>query len=251
MLQKLQKVHCDPDVALRLAFFVASRKPVSKSELSGDNERHQRVKRKLSQARNHLLTAARAFIDLGLPEIAKGKKRPKQHRLTQSHSHVQKAEVELQRAMLEMPLIFIQQEDINALKTKADLTTLGKLGALKYLQKLASMCDYEMETLLWPRVLELPPHYELVMLVSYIKNCSGKAHYSLVADLLAEADGACDLVRSVIGNPTEPLTENAIDKRIGQVKEFYSFGPEQIEHHMARWANSGDMRRDLLTLYPD
>jgi hypothetical protein len=59
LLRDLGELHVDPEIAIRLAFLVAAHKPSTQSELAKDTRRQQRIKRKLKQAGQRLLDAAR------------------------------------------------------------------------------------------------------------------------------------------------------------------------------------------------
>jgi hypothetical protein len=65
VLAGLEEAHCDLDVLVRLAFLVASEKPTASSELTGENERQQRIKRKVTQARNVSLAKTLSDIETG------------------------------------------------------------------------------------------------------------------------------------------------------------------------------------------
>jgi hypothetical protein len=190
VLGQLTKIHCDPDVALRLAFLEAHHKPASQSELAKENARQQRIKRELNQSRKRLLEAA----------------------------------LLLEQAAADVPLIFIQPENIGSLRTLADL------------------CGHQVETLLWPHALELPPGHELFTLVAYVKSCSGNPNYLLVTDLLSvvyEAHGR------------RAPTQDAITKQVQRFRKPDSILPELIEEDTSRKAKSGELKEDLLTCYPD
>lgn len=58
VLDKLSSLDGDPEIAVRLAFLVASHKPLTQSELAKDTKRQQRLKRKLRQAGQRLLDSA-------------------------------------------------------------------------------------------------------------------------------------------------------------------------------------------------
>jgi hypothetical protein len=85
VLAWLQKMQCDPDVALRLAFLEVSHKPAAQSELAKDTRRQQRIRRKLHQAGNRLWDGAQI----------------------------------LDGAMRDAPLIFLKPETIDALREVA------------------------------------------------------------------------------------------------------------------------------------
>jgi hypothetical protein len=80
VLDKLSSLGGDPEIAVRLAFLVASHKPLTQSELAKDTRRQQRLRRKLRQAGQRLLDSARL----------------------------------LEEAANDFPLIFIGPEQINA-----------------------------------------------------------------------------------------------------------------------------------------
>jgi hypothetical protein len=58
VVDELAGIHCDPEVALRLAFLEVSHRPRAQSVLAKDTPRQQRIKRKLRQARKKVLDAA-------------------------------------------------------------------------------------------------------------------------------------------------------------------------------------------------
>jgi hypothetical protein len=64
LLDKLSGSGCDPEIAVRLAFLVASHKPATQSELTKDTRRQQRIKRKLKQAGQKLLDSARLLEEV-------------------------------------------------------------------------------------------------------------------------------------------------------------------------------------------
>lgn len=241
VLRRLKEVHCDPDVALRLAFLVASQKAAKKSELAGDNERQQRIKRKLSQARNHLLKAAFGLMEAALPEIAKGNKKQAQRKLAHSKNHILKAALELNRALSDIPLIFIKSEGVDSLKAIANVTDPQDVDLWMRLQSLAAMCDHEIETLLWARTIEPPPGHELFTLLSYVKACCGKPNFKLVNDLLTVAHEAYE---------TDQPASDPHDK-VKQFRKLDSVQPDLIEEYTALRAKSGELKRELLTYYPD
>lgn len=190
MLGRLTENNCDPEVALRLAFLEASHKPATQSELAKDNERQQRIRRKLDQSRRRLLKTA----------------------------------LELEQAAADLELIFIKPEDIGSLRA------------------LAEMCSHAIETLLWSHALELPPGHELFTLAAYVNACSGKPNRSLVTDLLA-------VVYCAYGR--KPPTQDAIEKQVQRFRKPGSIIPELIEDTTSQWEKSGELRKDLLTYYPD
>jgi hypothetical protein len=115
------------------------------------------------------------------------------------------------------------------------------------LQDLAGMCNHEIETLLWPHAVELPPGHELFTLVSYVKACSGNPDFPLVTDLL----GA---VYKAYGR--RPPSRDAIEKqveRFGKLKadkQLKSVLPEVIEERTQQMAQPGELKQGLLTRYP-
>jgi hypothetical protein len=249
-LRSLKEAHCDPDVALRLAFLVASEKPATKSELARQNERQQRIKRKLSQARNYLLKAAFGLMNAALPELANGDKKMAR-KLAQCRNYLRKAAGELEQALSDVPLIFIKPKDVEALKASVVLTNPQDAALWIRLQDLARMCDHEIETLIWPRAVGLHPGHELFTLVSYFTACSGAPNFSLVTDLLAVANEAYDLARPATDGTTEPLTQDAIEKKVQRFRKLDSIQPGLIEESIAQRAKSGELRRELLACYPD
>ncbi len=254
VLRSLQRAECDPDVALRLAFLVASEKPPGRSELAGDNKRHQRIKRKLGQARDHLSKAACGLMEAALPEIAILNKKLARRRLTQSQSHILNAGVELKFVLSEIHPIFIKSEDVDSLKGLADVTNPQNGALWMRLQNLAAMCDNEIETLLWPPTIELPSQHELFTMVSYFKACSGDSLPKLITDLLVVAHEVYELVQPGL---TQPLTQDATENRIKRFRKLKvepeqdSTLPKWIEESTAQRAESGQLRSELLAYYPD
>jgi hypothetical protein len=242
VLRLLTEAHCDPEVTLRLAFLVASERPATKSELVGQNARQQRIKRKLSQARNYLVKAAFGLMETALPEIAKCNKKQVQHKLNQSHGYILKAAAELEQALSETSLIFIKPEDVDSVKAVANVANPQDGALWTRLQDLASMCDHEIQTLLWPRTVELAPGHELFTLVTYVKACSGEPHFPLVNDLL-------NLVYEA--NDGSPPTREAIEKQVERFSQLNSIQPKVIEDTTLERANSGELRQELLACYPD
>jgi hypothetical protein len=153
LLRSLKESHCDPDVALRLAFLTASKKPVTKSELVGQNARQQKIKRKLNQARDYLRKAVFGGKEASLPELANDNKTVR--KLGECRNQIQKAARELEQAMSNIPLIFIKPKDVELLKASVEPTNPLDVALWIRLQDLATMCDHEIETLLWPRAVEL------------------------------------------------------------------------------------------------
>lgn len=250
VVARLKEVHCDPDVAMRLAFLVASEKPATKSELVGQNARQQHIKRKLSQARNYLRKAAFGLMNAALPELATEHEKIAS-KLAQSRSYLRKAAGELELALSDVPLIFIKPTDVESLKALIEMTNPQDVAVWKRLQDLAGSCDHEIVTLLWPRAIELHPGHELFTLESYFSACSGDPHFSLVTDLLAVANEAYDLGRSSTDGTTEPLTQDAIEKKVQRFRKVDSIQPGLIEESTAQRAKSGELRRELLACYPD
>jgi hypothetical protein len=87
LLDDLTAKRCDPEIAVRLAFLVASHKPLAQSELSKDTKRQQSLRRRLKQAGQRLLDSARL----------------------------------LEEARADFPLRFIQPEHTNTLREIAQL----------------------------------------------------------------------------------------------------------------------------------
>jgi hypothetical protein len=257
VLHRLKEVHCDPDVALRLAFLVVSRKPATKSELAGDNERQQRIERKLKQARARLSKAEACGQEQeALSKIASDDmgQRRSTRKVAQAQNHIEKATLELELAFSEVSLIFIKHEDIDSLRTLSDTVRPKNVDSLK---RLIYMCSLEIEILLWTHAVELAPGHELFTLVSYVTACSGDPHFVLVTDLLAVAHQAYDLKRPATDGPTEPPTQDAIEKQVQRFRRLKlesgddSIQPELIEESTAHRAKSGELRRELLSCYPD
>jgi len=256
VLRRLQEVNCDPDVALRLAFLVASEKPATKSELAGDSERQQRIKRKLKQAGARLSKAEASGQEReALSKVAsddRGQQRSTR-KVAQAQNHIENAALELERALSEISLIFIKREDIHSLKMLSDTVKPENIASLK---RLIYMCSCEIETLLWPRAVELPPGHELFTLVSYVSTYCVEP-FPLMIDLLAVAYEAYDLVRSATDGTTEPLSRDAIEKRVQRFRKLKlqpgkdSILPGLIAESTAQRAKSGELRRELLTCYPN
>lgn len=256
VLRSLEEVRCDPDVALRLAFLVASRKPATKSELAGDNERQQRIKRKLSQAQDHLSRAEAHWQEQAAQlKIAGDAKRRQRsaRKAAQVQNQIQKAVLELERALSEILLIFIEREDIDSLRTLGDTVRPENVDLLK---NLIYMCSLEIEILLWPHAVELPAGHELFTLVSYVTACSGDPHFALVTELLAVAYQAYDPMRPATDGITERPTQEAIEKQVQRFRKLKlesgedSILPDEIAESTAQRVRSGELRRELLTWYP-
>jgi hypothetical protein len=249
VLRRLKEAQCDPDVALRLAFLVASEKPASRSKLAAQNARQQSIKRKLSQARNHLQKAAFGLMDAALPELAKAKKTAS--RQAQCRNYVRKAAGKLEVVLSDLPLIFIKAQDVVYLRASAETAKPQDAALWMRLQGLASMCDHEIEALLWPHTVGPAAGHDLFTLVSYVTACSGAPNFSLVVDLLIVARDACDLARPAADGTTESLTQDAIEKRVQRFSNLDSIQPELIEESTAHRAKSGELKRELLSCYPD
>jgi hypothetical protein len=257
LLRRFKEVHCDPDVTLRLAFLVASQKPATKSDLVGDNERQQRIKRKLKQARDRLSKAeACGQGQEAVSKIASDDKgQQRSTRLAaRAQNHIEKAALELERALSDISLIFIKREDIDSLRALSDTIRPENVDVLK---RLIYMCSSESEILLWPRAVELAPGHELFTLVSYVTACSGDPHFALVTDLLAVAREAYDLMAPATDGLTEPPTQDAIEKQVQRFRKLKlesgedSIQPELIEESTSQGAKSGELRGELLSCYPD
>jgi len=110
------------------------------------------------------------------------------------------------------------------------------------LQRLVFMCNHEIHTLLWSPAIELSPGHELFTLVSYVKACSGEPNFPLVTDLLA-------VVYQVYRR--RPPTRDAIEKQVQRFGKLRSPQPEFIEESTQQRAKSGELRQELLTVYPD
>jgi hypothetical protein len=251
VLGKLTEINCDPDVALRLAFLEGSQKPATKSELAGDNKLQQRIKRKLNQSRNHLLKAAALGSEQVTQSQVANDNKQQQHikrMSSQSRNHVLKAAVGLEQARSDTSLIFIIPKDVESLRALTDMT---KPESVDSLRSLAQMCYHEIEALLWPHAVELRPGHELFTLVSYVIACSGEPHFPLVADLLAVAHQAYDLMRPPTNELIDPPTQDAIEKQVQRFRKLDSIQPGLIEESTAQRAKSGELRHELLTCYPD
>ena len=66
--------------------------------------------------------------------------------------------------------------------------------------------------------------------------------HSLVTDLLA-------VVYCAYGR--KPPTQDAIEKQVQRFRKPGSIIPELIEDTTSQWEKSGELRKDLLTYYPD
>jgi hypothetical protein len=252
VLATLEEAHCNPDVVVRLAFLEASQKPITKSELAGENKRQQGIKRKLNQSREHLLKAAALGEELAAQsEIAGRDQRRVKRKVAQTRNHMLKAARELERALSGVSLIFIKRNDVDSLTALADTATPMNFGSL---ERLIHMCSCEIQTLLWPRAVELPPGHELFTLVSYVAACSGEPHFELVTYLLDAAYQAYDPMRSPTADPVDPPTQEAIEKQVQRFRKLkvrYTVLIDLIEESTAQRAKSGELRRELLTCYPD
>jgi hypothetical protein len=237
VLRRLKEVHCDPDVALRLAFLVASQKPATKSELAGDNKRRQRIKRKLEQAWGRLSKAEACGREQeALSKVAndyKGRQRIRD-KVGQAQNHIEQAALELERALSEISLIFIKREDIHSLRTLSDTVKPENVASLK---RLIYMCSCEIETLLWPRAVELAPGHELFTLVSYFTACSGEPHFSLVTDLLAVAhEESADALDKEVGLKSQ--SHDAIDLCPDGAENSIITFSSAMDPETARYANA-------------
>lgn len=254
VLAGLEKAHCDPDVALRLAFFEASQKPATKSELAGDNKWHQHIKRKLSQSREHLLKAAALLQEQVAQSEIPRSDRNQRHvatKVDQTRNHILTGARELERALSGISLIFIKCRDVDSLKALAETVKPKNLVSL---ERLIHMCDCEIQTLLWPSAVELPPGHELFILVSYVTACSGDPHFALVTDLLGVSYRAYDPMRSLAAGAADAPSQDAIEKQVQRFRKLkmrYSILIDLIEESTAQRAKSGELRRELLTCYPD
>lgn len=241
VLRSLESAHCDPDVALRLAFLEASHKPATQSELAKDNARQQYLRRKLDQSRGHLWKAMVALAELTPCNFQNGNRKEQRidRKVDQYRKHVLKAALELEEALSDVPLIFISRADIHSLRAMSDAVKPENITALK---SLVDRCIHERETLLWPRAVELAPGHELFTLVSYVKACSGEPNFPLVTDLL-------NLVYEAHGRRSP--SREAIEKQVERFAKLNSIQPELIEDSTRQWANSGELRQELLACYPD
>jgi len=241
VLARLTEVSCDPDVVLRLAFLEASHKPATQSEFAKDNQKQQRIKRKLSQSRNHLWRSMNGLAQGTQSKLAKDNKG--QHLIKrkqgQYQNHVLKAALELEQALSNASLTFISRKDIDSLRALAHTVKSENVDSLK---TLVDMCNHEIETLLWSPAIELNSGHELFTLLSYVKTCSGEPKFALVTDLLA-------VVYRAYGR--NPPTRDAIEKQVQRFRKPRSCLPELIEMSTQQRANSGELRQELLTFYPD
>ena len=219
VIERLEKAHCDPDVAVRLAFLEACHKPAIPSELAKDNRRQQKLKRKLGQARHHLWKAMLALAKLtGSISQNHNKKKVRADRKTDHYrSHVEEAAAELEKALSEMQLIFITPPDIQLLRETSESITAENLGVLK---RLVDRCNHALEVLQWSRAVEPNLGHELFSLVSYIKACNGAPDFPLVTDLLNAVYKA---------HERWPPTRGAIEKQVERFSKAHSFQAEGIE----------------------
>lgn len=240
VLARLKQVQCDPDVALRLAFLEASHKPATQSELAKDSKRQQQLKRNLDQSRNHLWKAMLTLTQLTRARLQDGSTRNDRidRKVDQYRNHVLKAAVELEEAQSDVPLIFVTRVDIVSLRAMSDTINPDSVGSLK---SLIAMCDHELETLLWPRAVELAPGHELFTLVSYVEACSGQPNFPLVTDLLGAVYNA---------QGRWPPTRKAIEKQVERFAKLNSIQPELIRESTFDKASSGELRQELLAYYP-
>lgn len=241
VLASLTEANCDPEVVLRLAFLEASHKPATQSELAKDNQRQQRIKRKLTQSRDHLWKAMSALMHVTESKMATDSKGQHQieRRLRQYRKHLLKAALELEQALSNASLTFISRKDIDSLRALADTVKSENVDSLK---TLVDMCNHEIEALLWSPAIELSSGHELFTLAVYVKACSGEPNFPLVTDLLAAVYQA---------RGRRPPTRDAIEKQVQRFRKLHSFQGEQIEQSTAKLATSGELRSELLTCYPD
>jgi len=242
VMRRLKEAHCDPDVALRLAFLEASDKPTAQSELAKDNKRQQHIKRKLSQCRSRLSKAILALRSGCLLQEGTGSKdrQPVKSKLDQYRNHVRNAADELDEARKDVSLVFIKPKDIESLKALANSVNFENV--VDPLGKMIQMCNHELEVLLWPHTVELHSGHELFTLASYVKGCSGEPNFPLVFDLLC-------LVCEAHGRKTPK--QDAIEKQVERFGKLHSIQPELIAESTAHRAKSGELRRELMTWYPD
>lgn len=241
ILARFTKANCDPEVVLRMAFLEASHKPAAQSQLAKDNQRQQRIKRKLTQSRDRLWKAMSAITHVRESKLAtdgKGQHQIKR-KVGQYRKHALKAALELEQALSQASLIFIAPKDTETLKALADTCKPENLDPFR---RLVQMCDLELEALLWPHAVELHPGHEMFTLVSHVRACSGEPNFPLVTDLLTMVYAAY---------PRRPPTRDAIEKQVQRFRKLHPFQAELIEQSTAKRAKSGDLRRELLTCYPD
>jgi hypothetical protein len=234
VIARLKEAHCDPDVAVRLAFLEACHKPATPSELAKDNKRQQKLKRKLGQARDDLWKAM-----LALSKLTGSKKVRVDRKTDQYRSHVAEAAAELEKALSEMQLIFVTPADIQLLRKTSKSISAENLDVLK---RLVDMCNHALEVLLWSRAVEPDPGHELYSLVSYVKACSGAPDFPLVTDLL-------DAVYKA--HERWPQTRGAIEKQAERFSKVHSFQAEGIERSTLERVKSGALRQELLACYPE
>lgn len=240
LIARLRKAQCDPEVALRLAFLEASYKPATQSQLAKDNQRQQRLNRKLGPSRDKLWKAMLRLAQVTAGTEGGDTKEPRTKRkLDRYRKHILKAALELDEVLLDVPLIFVTLADIDSLRAMSDTIKPENLDSLK---ELVENCNHEIQTLLWPRAVELASGHELFTLVPYIKACCGEPNFPLATDLLKavyEAYGRW------------PPSREAIEKQVERFSKMKSIQPEVIEDSTLKRANSGELRQDWLACYPD
>lgn len=133
VVRSLEGAHCDPDVALRLAFLEASHKPATQSELAKDNARQQHLRRKLGQSRGHLWKAILALAQLIPCKSQNGNTRRLRidRKEDEYRKHVLKATLELEEALSDVPLIFVTHADIRSLRAMSDAVKPENVDSLK------------------------------------------------------------------------------------------------------------------------
>jgi hypothetical protein len=238
LIARLRKAECDPDVALRLAFLEASHKPTTQSQLAKDNQRQQRLKRKLRQGRDKLWKAMLKLVQLTAGREGGDTREHRTQKVDGYRKHILNAALELEEALLDVPLIYVTQASVDSLRAMSDSIRLENVDSLK---RLVDSCNHELETLLWPRAVELAPGHELFTLVSYVRACSGEPNFPLITDLL-------QAVYEAYGRLSR--SREAIEKQAERFADMKSIQPEVIEDSTIKRANSGELRQELLACYP-
>jgi hypothetical protein len=129
----------------------------------------------------------------------------------------------LEEIVGDAPLIFVNPERINTAR------------------QLAEMCAHDLEVLLSPRSLELPPGHELFTLVAYVNACGGRPNYALVTDLLG-------VVYEALRRRSP--TQDSISKEVQRFRRPDSILPELIEEETLRRTKSGELKEDLMACFP-
>ena len=130
VIARLRKAGCDPDVALRLAFLEASHKPATQSQLAKDNQRQQRLKRKLRQGRDKLWKAMLKLVQLTASREGGDTREHRTQKVDDYRKHILNAALELEEALLDVPLIFVTQAKVDSLRAMSDSIRLENVDSL-------------------------------------------------------------------------------------------------------------------------